>query len=103
LAILTVNGSLAGIAGCFKLCITASMITAAAGTSRIELTDGTVTLSVFQPNSEYLRADSLATFLRRRSHCKCCASVEINAFRSFDPAAVAFCQKFCRSAFVPTA
>ena len=101
---LVVDRSLSTFSGCFTLCMTASMLSATAGTARIQLSDGTTVVDVYQPNSMYLRADSLIKFLRRRTNCKCCSSVTIRGFRSSDPDTnAAFCEKFCPSAFIPAA
>lgn len=85
----------------FKLCIARAMIPTA-NTGQIQLTDGTTTLDVFMCNGNYLRADSLRTFLCRHA-CGCCPSFNFCCFIGNDPDHVTIFNRMCPSAFVPVA
>lgn len=90
--------STVGDNSCLKLCISRAMIPAA-NTDRIQITDGTTILPAFQCNGNYLRADSLRSFLCKHAR-GCCAFFDFTIFKGNDPAHVTFCNKMCPSNFV---
>lgn len=92
--------TLVGDDSCLRLCISRPMIPAA-NTDRIQITDGTITLPAFMCNGNYLRADSLRTFLCRHAR-GCCEFFDFTVFRGDDPDHITFFNKMCPSAFVET-
>lgn len=84
---------------CFCLCISRAMIPAAS-TSQVVITDGTTTDDVFRCDGNFVRADSLRSFLCKNA-CGCCPAFNFNAFIGNDPDHITIFNRMCPSAFVP--
>lgn len=83
-----------------RLCVFKAQIPAA-NTGQIIITDGTTTLDAFMCNGNFLRADSLRTYICRNGRGECCV-VFLDCCRGDDPDHITVFNRMCPSNFEDT-